>query len=249
MTTNIGGIIGSTITGDGNVAGNNNTVQINKSRTTHYHGGGRSGGGKGGSGDAAPVVVGIIILSLAIVGAAYLFAKHAPQYYVVACMIALLQASASICAVVGDISNGRTVREDWREWLALAYAIGVALLIYYAWRTYPPAVVEHANAVTSMREFWCGLTNHGHGVAVQHVLAASAISLSLVLNMPHAFAGFLAYMFGEYTSISQISFRAATAPVAMIAWFLAIAAGFVLVYLEPSVFSNAAGSFMGCAGQ
>jgi hypothetical protein len=86
-------------------------------------------------------------------------------------------------------------------------------------------------------------------VAVQHVLAAPAISLSLVLNMPHAFAGFLACMFGEYTSISKISFRAATAPVAKIAWFLAIAAGFVLVYLEPSVISNAAGPFMGCASQ
>ena len=141
------------------------------------------------------------------------------------------------------------MREEWREWLALAYSIAAALLIYYAWRTYPPAVVEHANAVASMREFWCGLTDHGHGVAVQHVLAAAAIALGLVLNLPHAFAGFFAYLSGEYTPITKMSYRAASAPVAAIAWFLVLTAGFVLAYLEPSTFSGMAGPFMACGSR
>lgn len=248
MTTNIGGIIGSTIKGDGNVAGNGNIVQIDKSRSTHYHGGG--GSGNTPSREAAPMLVALaVVLVLAVVGASYGFAKHAPQYYFAACVVALLQASASICAVVGDISNGRTVREDWREWLALGYAIGIAALIYYAWRSYPPAVVEHANAAASLREFWCGLTHHGHGVAVQHVLTAAAVSLGLLLNMPHAAAGFLAYLFGEYTPIARISYRIATAPLAFLAWFLAGVAGFVLIYLEPSAFANMAGPFMACGSR
>ncbi|WP_257386347.1 hypothetical protein [Tahibacter caeni] len=251
MTTNTGGIIGSTVTGDGNIAGNGNIVQIDKSRDTNHYGSGHGDrGGSGGDrsdGEAGPFMFGAVALSLAIVGAAFVFAKHAPQYYLAACLVALFQVSASMCAVIGDISGGRTVREDWREWLALAYAIGVALLIYYAWRSYPPAVVDHANAAASMREFWCGLTEHGHGVAVQHVLAAAAISLGLALNMPHAIAGFLAYMFGEYTPIAQLAYRAASVPFAVFAWFLAVTAGFVLIYLEPSAFSGVAGPFMGCA--
>ena len=46
------------------------------------------------------------------------------------------------------------MREEWREWLALAYSIAAALLIYYAWRTYPPAVVEDNFAFFSGREGW-----------------------------------------------------------------------------------------------
>lgn len=251
MTNNIGGIIGSTVTGDGNVAGNGNSVQIDKSRNTNYYGSGGGGGrgrSSGGTPDAGLVFAGAILLSIAVAGAAYLFARYAYQFYAAAFVIAGFQVIVSVSSVIFDISNRRSIREDWREWLALVWAASMGALLYYAWGEYPSDVAEQANAAASLPQFWCSLSVYGHGIAVQHVTAAMAIGIGLVLNTPQALAGLFAYFFGEQTPIARMTYRLATQSVAVVAVTLALLSWFLLVYLEPTAFSSVGLPF-GCGGR
>lgn len=234
MTKNIG------IIGDGTAIGNGNTVIVDKSRTTHHHGhrGGRSGGSRGGTGNGEALIGAAFMVILALIGASYLFALHADQFYMVALMVAGVQVWLSVSSVVITFWTGQSI--EWRSVTTAGLTVAAMSIIGFGWSTYPSELARLAQAAATSRIFWCGLSDYGHAVALKHFLGATVISVGLFLLLPHSLAAACQHFATEGSFIDRLTYRFSPTSTLVVAAIALATAFFLLDFAGPYIASESA---------
>jgi hypothetical protein len=196
MTKNIG-----SISGDGTAIGNGNTVIVDKSRITHHHGQ-RPSGGHGSGGE----MLGFGFLTiLALIGASYFFALHAEEFYMVALAVAGSQTWLSFSSVGITIWAKQPIK--WRNLVTVGLTAAATAIVGFGWHAYPNELAQLAQAATTSRAFWCGLTDYGHAVALKHFLGATVCSFGLLLLLPHSVTMFCQHLIQKGSFVERLASR------------------------------------------